>query len=115
MILDTYVFTGCFSVDIQGLIEQKKQSGYIYDSAKYNLIQFDQFCIENDIHTTIITKELSDLWQSYHVNESKSRRASRMSVLRQLSRYMNELGKECYIPSKFSGNSAKARHNKSRW
>ena len=102
MILDTYVFTGCFSADIQGLIEQKKQSGYIYDSAKYILVQFDRFCIENDIHTTIITKELSDLWQSYHVNESKSRRASRMSVLRQLSRYMNEQGKECYIPSKFS-------------
>lgn len=105
MILDVYVFTSCFSEDIQGLMEQKKQSGYIYDSAKYNLIQFDQFCIKNDIHTTIITKELSDLWQSYHVNESKSRRASRMSVLRQLSRYMNEQGKECYVPSKFSAKS----------
>lgn len=102
MILDTYVFTGCFSADIQGLIEQKKQSGYIYDSAKYILVQFDLFCIENNIHTTVITKELSDLWQSYYVSESKSRRASRMSVLRQLSRYMNEHGKECYIPSKFS-------------
>ena len=105
MILDVYVFTSCFSEDIQGLMEQKKQSGYIYDSAKYNLIQFDQFCIKTDIHTTIITKELSDLWQSYHVNESKSRRASRMSVLRQLSRYMNEQGKECYVPSKFSAKS----------
>lgn len=91
--------------DIQGLIEQKKQSGYIYDSAKYILIQFDKFCVENHIDRAIITKELSDTWQSYHADEAKSRCASRMSVLRQLAQYMNSQGNECYIPSKFSAKS----------
>ena len=102
MILEEYIFTSCFLNDIQGLIEQKKQSGYIYDSAKYILIQFDKFCVENHIDRAIITKELSDTWQSYHADEAKSRRASRMSVLRQLAQYMNSQGNECYIPSKFS-------------
>lgn len=105
MILEEYVFTSCFLNDIQGLIEQKKQSGYIYDSAKYILIQFDKFCVENHIDMAIITKELSDTWQSYHADETKSRRASRMSVLRQLAQYMNSQGSECYIPSKFSAKS----------
>ena len=105
MILEEYVFTGCFSNDIQGLVEQKKQSGYIYDSAKYILIQFDKFCVDNNINMTIITKELSDMWQTYHADEAKSRRASRMSVLRQLAQYMNSQGSECYIPSKFSAKS----------
>ena len=105
MILEEYVFTSCFLNDIQGLIEQKKQSGYIYDSAKYILIQFDKFCVENHIDRAIITKELSDTWQSYHADEAKSRRASRMSVLRQLAQYMNSQGNECYIPSKFSAKS----------
>lgn len=105
MILEEYVFTSCFLNDIQGLIEQKKQSGYIYDSAKYILIQFDKFCVENHIDMAIITKELSDTWQSYHSDEAKSRRASRMSVLRQLAQYMNSQGSECYIPSKFSAKS----------
>ena len=105
MILEEYVFTSCFLNDIQGLIEQKKQSGYIYDSAKYILIQFDKFCVENHIDMAIITKELSDTWQSYHADETKSRRASRMSVLRQLAQYMNSQGSECYIPSKFSTKS----------
>ena len=105
MILEEYVFTSCFLNDIQGLIEQKKQSGYIYDSAKYILIQFDKFCVENHIDMAIITKELSDTWQSYHADEAKSRRASRMSVLRQLAQYMNSQGSECYIPSKFSAKS----------
>ena len=105
MILEEYVFTSCFLNDIQGLIEQKKQSGYIYDSAKYILIQFDKFCVENHIDRAIITKELSDTWQSYHADEAKSRRASRMSVLRQLAQYMNSQGSECYIPSKFSAKS----------
>lgn len=102
MILEDYIFTGCYSNDIQGLIQQKKQSGYIYDSAKYILIQFDQFCIKNDINEPTITKEISDAWKSYHADESKSRRASRMGVLRQLAQYMMDQGKECYIPSKFS-------------
>lgn len=105
MILEEYIFTSCFLNDIQGLIEQKKQSGYIYDSAKYILIQFDKFCVENHIDRAIITKELSDTWQSYHADEAKSRRASRMSVLRQLAQYMNSQGNECYIPSKFSTKS----------
>lgn len=105
MILEEYIFTSCFLNDIQGLIEQKKQSGYIYDSAKYILIQFDKFCVENHIDRAIITKELSDTWQSYHADEAKSRRASRMSVLRQLAQYMNSQGSECYIPSKFSAKS----------
>ena len=105
MILEEYIFTSCFSNDIQGLIEQKKQSGYIYDSAKYILIQFDKFCVENHIDRAIITKELSDTWLSYHADEAKSRRASRMSVLRQLVQYMNSQGSECYIPSKFSAKS----------
>ena len=55
MILEEYIFTSCFLNDIQGLIEQKKQSGYIYDSAKYILIQFDKFCVENHIDRAIIT------------------------------------------------------------
>lgn len=105
MILEEYIFTSCFLNDIQGLIEQKKQSGYIYDSAKYILIQFDKFCVENHIDRAIITKELSDTWQFYHADEAKSRRASRMSMLRQLAQYMNSQGNECYIPSKFSAKS----------
>ena len=105
MILEEYVFTSCFLNDIQGLIEQKKQSGYIYDSAKYILIQYDKFCIENHVDRSIITKELSDAWQSYHADEAKSRRASRMSVLWQLAQYMKSQGNECYIPSKFSAKS----------
>lgn len=80
MILEEYIFTSCFLNDIQGLIEQKKQSGYIYDSAKYILIQFDKFCVENHIDRAIITKELSDTWQSYHADEAKSRRATVIAI-----------------------------------
>lgn len=105
MILEDYIFNSCYSNDIQDLVQQKRQSGYIYDSAKYILIQFDRFCIENDINEPVITKEISDAWNSYHASEAKSRRASRMSVLRQLAQYMTEQGKECYIPLKFSAHS----------
>ena len=55
MILEDYIFTGCYSNDIQGLIQQKKQSGYIYDSAKYILIQFDQFCFQGSDPNMVYT------------------------------------------------------------
>lgn len=102
MILEEYIFTSCFLNDIQGLIEQKKQSGYIYDSAKYILIQFDKFCVENHIDRAIITKELSDTWLSYHADECKIAPCKPYECARQLVQYMNSQGSECYIPSKFS-------------
>ena len=92
MMLHEYKFTSCFAKHIEGLIEQKHDSGYIYDSQKYNLIEFDRFCIRQEINEVLITKELSDSWKTWKDHEGKSYRASRMGVLRQLALYMVSLG-----------------------
>lgn len=105
MMLDAYVFSSCFKDDIRKLIEQKKQSGYKYDAEKYLLIQFDRFCLEQNIDRPVITKELSGKWLLYHEDEAKSYRSKRMSALRQLALYINSQGVECYIPSRFSAKS----------
>ena len=107
MLLHEYQFSSCFSEYIVELIEQKHNLGYAYDSAKYRLIQFDKFCIEQNIATPLVTKELVGLWATHIKKESQSRRSSRISVLKQLAEYMTTIGYECYIPSKFSTNSHK--------
>ena len=102
MMLHEYKFSSCYAGYIEGLIEQKHDSGYIYDSEKYKLIEFDRFCISQEINEELITKELSDLWKTWNNHEGKRYRASRMSVLRQLALYMVSWGYDCYIPSKFT-------------
>lgn len=62
MLLDEYRFHSCFAEYINGLIDQKKASGYIYDSAKYTLIIFDKFCISMQVENPVITKELATAW-----------------------------------------------------
>jgi integrase/recombinase XerD len=102
MLLHEYQFNSCFAEYIDGLIEQKKNLGYTYDSAKYTLIQFDKFCIEQNVIIALVTKELTEAWNTYKEKESKSRRSYRISVLRQLAEYMVSLGRNCYIPSRFT-------------
>lgn len=105
MLLHEYQFSSCFSQYINELIEQKQSAGYMYDSAKYRLIRFDKFCIQQNITTPCVTKELTELWATHVEKESKSHRSSRISVLKQLAEYMTGIGYDCYIPSKFSTNS----------
>lgn len=107
MLLHDYQFRSCFAEYINGLIEEKNNLGYMYDSAKYTLIQFDRFCIEQNIINALVTKELTETWNTYKEKESKSRRSYRISVLRQLAEYMVRLGYICYIPSKFTAKDYK--------
>lgn len=102
MLLQDYQFNSCFAQYIDGLIEQKHNCGYIYDSAKYCLIQFDRFCINENIDIAIVTKELTQKWTTYIQKESKSRRSYRVSILRQLALHMSTIDCSCYIPSRFT-------------
>lgn len=105
MILDQYEFRSCFSGYIRQLITQKHDEGFIYDSAKYILIRFDKFCLQNEIINPIITKELASAWGTIRATETRVTLGGRMSVLRQLSLYMCSLGINCYIPDRFSSKS----------
>jgi len=105
MILETYEFSSCFAPYITQLINQKHDEGFIYDSAKYILIQFDRFCLDKKYTEPLVTKELTMDWGTLREGEARVTLGGRMSVLRQLALYMCSLGKECYIPSKFSAKS----------
>lgn len=102
MMSDNFVFESCFSPYIQSLITEKQKAGFQYHTAAYRLQQFDRFCIENKIMSPCITKELSDEWGLLRDGEAPATQAGRISVVRQLSLYMQASGVESYTPRNFA-------------
>lgn len=102
---DNLLFESCFAPYIRALIAEKKQAGFQYISAAYQLRQFDHFCAENKIEQPIITKELADQWGLLRDGEEPTTQSGRISVLRQLSLYMQASGIESYVPRNFSHNA----------
>ena len=102
MMPDNFVFESCFAPYIQSLIAEKRQAGFQYRVAAYRLKQFDRFCIENKIASPCITKEIADQWCLLRDGEAPATQAGRVSVVRQLSLYMQASGIESYIPRNFA-------------
>jgi len=93
-----YRYESVFSVYIEGLVRQKKSSGFIYDYEAYILKKFDEFCIDRGYTEALITREVSMQWAVKKDTEGVNYRNQRVSFLRQLSLYMNSMGIKCYIP-----------------
>ena len=102
MMPDNFVFESCFAPYIQSLIVEKRRAGFQYCAAAHQLKQFDRFCIENKIASPCITKEIADQWCLLQDGEAPATQAGRVSVVRQLSLYMQASGIESYIPRNFA-------------
>ena len=93
-----YRYESVFGPYITGLVLQKKQCGFIYDFEAYILKEFDQFCLEHGYSEALLTREIAMEWAVQKNSESINYRNQRVSFLRQLSRYMNSMGINSYIP-----------------
>lgn len=102
MMSDDLIFESCFAPYIQSLIAKKRQAGFQYYAAAYQLKQFDRFCIEKKVINPCITKDISDQWGLLRDREAPATQAGRVSVVRQLSLYMQASGIESYIPRNFA-------------
>lgn len=104
---DKYCFSSCFAPFIRDLITEKKNAGYQYEHAAWILQKFDLFCIKENITDPIITRVIAQKWGTLRENEGKTTLSGRISVLRQLSLYMQAYGIESYVPRHFT---SKKRH-----
>lgn len=93
-----YEFHSAISGHITGLIKEKRAGGYAYNSASDVLKELDTFCIENGFGCGTVTKELADAWSVQRDTEGLSARNIRVSILRQVSKYILSLGLCAYIP-----------------
>ena len=93
-----YSYSSSLAPHIQGLIAEKRASGFAYSSNSDVLKEIDTFCIVNRFYDTTVTKEFSDAWSIQRETEGLNARYVRVSVLRQLSKYILSLGEEAYLP-----------------
>ncbi len=101
-----YPFTSCFAPFIESLITEKRNAGFQYEHAEWRLHKFDEFCNQELLKTPVITKELAEKWEILRKTETKVTLARRISILRQLSLYMQAYGIQCYVPRNFSHKSS---------
>jgi integrase/recombinase XerD len=93
-----YRYESVFAPYIEGLVQQKKADGFIYELEAYILKLFDRFCIDNGYDKQIISREMSMEWAIQRKTEGINYRNQRVSFVRQLSLYMNSMGIASYIP-----------------
>ena len=105
-----YSYSSSLAPHIQGLIAEKRASGFAYSSNSDVLKEIDTFCIVNRFSGTTVTKEFSDAWSIQRETEGLNARYVRVSVLRQLSKYILSLGEEAYLPQLTQATSSKNPH-----
>lgn len=91
-------YSSVISSCIEGLIEQKRSNGFSYKGEAYMLIRFDALCSEYGLSEISLPKELVDLWSVQDNNENLNTRNHRVSLIRQLSKYMVSQGYQAYTP-----------------
>ena len=92
-----YDFTGAFAPYICGLIAQKRAFSFDYLESERILYMFERFCQEKFPNETQITQQLVLKWAECRDCERNLFRLNRVSVIRELARYMNGIGIAAYI------------------
>ena len=96
--MKVYNFTSKLSDYINGLVSEKLTCGYLYDTESYLLYRFDKFTANSCFNDGTISKDLTDQWSIQSPTESINYRNKRISIVRELSKYMITLGLPAYIP-----------------
>lgn len=105
-----YVFNSALASAIEGLIQEKRASGYVYNSNADVLKELDTFCIEHGFLSDTVTKDLSDAWAIQRETEGISSRNIRVSNLRQVAKYLHSIGIESYMPQMLQSGETKIAH-----
>lgn len=92
-----YSFDGPFAEYICGLVEQKQALGYIYRESERILYTFELFCKEHFPNETTLTQAIALKWAEQRGSENNLYRLNRVSVIRELARYMNSVGTPAYL------------------
>lgn len=105
-----YSYSSSLAPAIEGLIAERRASGFMYNSAEYTLKAIDTFCIENNHTSSTVTKELADKWSMLRDSEGWVGRKNRVTILRQLSKYIISLGETAYLPPAVESGNYRLSH-----
>lgn len=103
--LKTYEFSSVLAPHIETFISLKRSSGFSFDLESYYLNLFDKYCVEHSLSEPSYSKEFLGEWMTLKETESNETLSRRISVVRQLSLYLNGIGIPAYVPHKFSSSN----------
>jgi integrase len=82
---------------ISGLVATKKATGYTYESAEFDLRDFDRYCSRR-AECKSLSRELVLEWAKAKDGESPQTHRGRISPIRELGKYMQSIGvSEAYV------------------
>jgi integrase len=93
-----FVFESSMACHIKGFIEEKRSIGYKYFNESKWMKKFDDYWITHGYKETCLTVENLADWVRKRDCEGAKCLATRISVIRQFSVYLNGLGISCYCP-----------------
>lgn len=84
--------------EIQDLVDNKRSIGYKYEAGALSFRRLDDFFVKVQLNTKELTKEICDSWCKKRSYESVGNQNARISCLRVLCLYLNEIGIKAYVP-----------------
>jgi len=93
----TKIFRSRFKKHLIGFLRQKRALGYVYPKGEQRLKKFDSFCADYYPLESTLTKNIALEWAEARGNEGPKCRHARISLIRELAKYMNSMGVDAYI------------------
>ena len=95
-----YAYTSVLGQEIKNLIEMKQALGFSYASEIGKLKRIDTFFNDHNLDEKSVSKELCDEWCKKRSYETSRNHSSRISMMRVLCTYLNDIGISAYVPPK---------------
>lgn len=95
---------------IQGLLEIKHALGFPYATSERHLRQFDAMCARDYPGQAVLTRQMAMSWAASRDGEHVNGQMRRITPIRQLAKYMNDMGVKAYlIPAGIPGRQVRYR------
>ncbi len=103
--MKAWILSSCLAPQIETFIKLRQLSGTNYHSQARLLGYFDRFLVEQGLHQRCITREIYDRYQNLLTGLAPRSQGNRLSVVRQLCKYMAGPAPNTYIPESFQSPS----------
>ena len=88
-----------FSIDIENMVQQLRNSGLKVEYIDYFLHDFDEYCYDRYPDAGLLSKEISESWIHDMKSESRCHYARRVRTMKHLGEYQQSIGKKAYVPN----------------
>ena len=83
---------------IQNMMKLYREIGFELKYLEDNLIKFDYYCNEHDYNNINLSEQFAEEWIYSYKTKSKQQLAKRVRTIKYLSKYLNSIGIQAYIP-----------------